>query len=235
MDALRIAESIDGYRAACDASPLNAAARARHLYQPSFLDEEELQPLYRAMAEVPLMKKADVVVLHSSADNGYPHTRPNCIVCMPASYITSASQAKLTETMCHEAMHIHQRRNPDLWAAACIHDGWWPAPKGQIPSRFRERCRLNPDTFSQQQFWTWQTHYIPLPMFIREDSPTLDGMQIKWMDLRNSTLFPDPPRSFKERYGTPPQPEHPYELLAVEFAAAKLNTEDLVVRKLQSF
>jgi len=71
-------------------------------------------------------------------------------------------------------------------------------------------------------------------MFIREDSPTLDGIQIKWMDLRNLTLFSDPPASFKERYGTPPQPEHPYELLAVEFAAAKLNTEDLVVRKLQS-
>ena len=231
VEALARAESIDGYRAACAASPLNAAARSSHIYAPSFLEPDELQLLYDTMAKVPLTRTMDVVILDSSAENGYPHTRPKALVCMPASSIDPES---LAETLCHEAIHIHQRRNVQQWSAACIKDGWWPAPIGQIPAKFRERCRLNPDTFSQQQFWTWQNYYIPLPLFVREDNPTLGGVHIKWMDTRNSTLFSDPPASFVERYGTPPQPEHPYELLAVEFAAAKLTTEDLVMRKLQS-
>jgi hypothetical protein len=74
-----------------------------------------------------------------------------------------------------------------------------------------------------------------MPLFIREDYPTLGGVQIKWMDMRNKTLFPDPPPSFVKRYGTnPPQPEHPFELLAVEYAAANLKSDVLLRTKLQS-
>ena len=235
QEALNRAESIDGYRAACAASPSNAAARNDQLYTPSFLELPQLKRVLSLMGDIPLMKDMDIAVLHSTAENGYPHTRPTALICMPESSILNSSDTSLSETLCHEAMHIHQRRHFEQWSSSCIQDGWWPVSRGQIPIQFRERCRLNPDTFSQQQFWAWQTHYVPLPLFVRDEYPTLGDVQIKWMDLRNSTVFPDPPQSFKERYGSsPPQPEHPFELLAVEFASLKLQTEDLLMRKLQS-
>jgi hypothetical protein len=56
-------------------------------------------------------------------------------------------------------------------------------------------------------------------MFYRDDSPRLGDVQIKWYDLRNGALFTDAPFSFQLRYGpNPSQPEHPFELLAVEAA-----------------
>jgi len=236
QQALDKAESIDGYRAACEASPLNAAARADHTYAPSFLEKADLDRLHRNIYDVPLMKTADIIILHPSADNGYPHTRPNAIICMPKSAVLGMSSDTLTETLCHEAIHIHQRRNPELWAAACSGEGWTPTARSELPPEFVERCRINPDTFSRQQFWAWQTHYVPMPLFTRDDYPTLAGVQIKWLDKRNMALFPDPPPSFVKRYGAAPsQPEHPYELLAVEYAAAKLNTDDSLRTKLRSF
>jgi hypothetical protein len=171
------------------------------------------------------MNGVDVVVMHPSADNGYPHTRPDAILCMPTNAIQGISDSVLAETLRHEAVHIHQRRNPEKWVGACLHEGWWPVQSRQIPERFADRCRLNPDTIGDRQFWAWQTHYVPLPMFIREDAPTMEGVQVKWMDLRNNTLSSEPPSSFKARYGAKPsQPEHPYELLAVESAAAGIAT-----------
>ena len=234
QEALDNAEALDGYRAACEASPLNAAARSGQIYSPSFLDAPTLKRLYKSIMEVPLMKTANVVILNSSADNGYPHTRPHSVVCMPKSSVLS--DADLTQTLCHEAIHIHQRRNPDLWATACSKDGWTPVSVNRIPAEFLQRCRLNPDTFSPQRFWAWQTHYVPMPLFIREDYPTMEGVQVKWLDLRNNTLFSDPPSSFVKRYGAaPPQPEHPFELLAVEGSIAMLNTDELLKAKLASF
>lgn len=236
QEALDNAEDIDGYRAACEASPLNAAARRGQIYAPSFLDAPSLKKMYRAMLGMTIMQTADIVVLNSSADNGYPHTRPNSVVCMPKSAILTMSDEALAETVCHEAIHIHQRRNPELWAQACSKDGWTPVSANRITAEFVDRCRLNPDTFRPQRFWAWQTHYVPMPLFIREDYPTMEGVQVKWLDLRNSTLFADPPPSFAKRYGSAPsQPEHPFELLAVEGAAAKLNTDELIRAKLASF
>ena len=232
--ALDKAEALDGYRAACAASPLNAIARENQVYAPSFLEKKDLQKLYSRIFTIPLMSSIDVVVLHPSADNGYPHTRPNSIVCIPTNVVTQIDNNALENTLIHEAIHIHQRRNREMWSTACVREGWTPVSNNQIPPMFLERCRLNPDTFEQQRFWAWESYNVPLPLFIREDYPTMEGVQIKWLDLRNNTVFTDSPSSFKKRYGpNPPQPEHPYELLAVEYAKEKLQTEELLVRKLQ--
>ncbi len=232
-DALAKAESIDGYRAACKASALNSAAREGDLYIPYSIDRADVNRLNKQIFSIELMGDVDIVVLHPSADNGYPHTRPNNIVCMPTNAIQGVSDSALADTLRHEAVHIHQRRNPEQWVGACLHEGWWPVQSHQIPQRFAERCRLNPDTMGDRQFWAWQTHYVPLPMFIREDVPTMEGVQVKWMDLRNNTLSSEPPSSFKARYGAnPSQPEHPYELLAVESAAAGISTVGALHSKL---
>lgn len=229
--ALEEAESIDGYRAACNASVLNAAAREKQAYAPHFLKRAELVKLNDAMRKIPILSTMDVIILHASADNGFPHTRPNSLICMPSSSI--GDETALINTLTHEAVHIHQRRNAELWSSACKKEGWMPVPKARIPTEFADRCRLNPDTMATP-FWAWETYNVPLPLFVREDYPTLEGVSIKWLDLRNGALFGEPPSSFGARYGNPPQPEHPYELLAVEYAAAELQTEDAIIRKLQS-
>lgn len=235
QEALNNAEGLDGYRSACAASPLNSAAREKHIYAPYFLDTPQLERLYRLIFDIPLLSTMDVVVLHPSAENGYPHTRPNSIICMPSTVVTQMPDNTLSNTLVHEAIHIHQRRHPQLWSSVCSREGWTPISTSSIPDDFLNRCRLNPDTFSKQRFWAWETHNVPLPLFIREDYPTLDGIQIKWLDLRNNTLFSEPPTSFTKRYGAnPSQPEHPYELLAVEYATENLNTEELLFKKLRS-
>lgn len=235
QEALDKAEILDGYLAACENSPMNAAARAGHIYAPSFLDRANLDKLNTCIAEVPLIRTMDVVVVNSSADNGYPHTRPHCIICMPKSSIISSSPEDLTNTLCHEAIHIHQRRNPELWNSVCKKDGWSPVGATKIPLEFLDRCRLNPDTFLPQRFWAWEKYNVPLPLFIREDAPSLGDVQIKWLDIRNGTLYTDPPPSFVKRYGHPSQSEHPFELLAVEMANKKLNTEELLLANLKTF
>jgi hypothetical protein len=233
--ALEKAERLDGYRAACAASPLNAAAREKQSYTPSFLDKNMLDALYRNIIQTPLLGTANIVVLDSSADNGYPHTRANSVVCMPKSAIITMSPDRLKETLCHEGIHLHQRWFPDLWSQACYKEGWTPVQEFELPQDSLERCRINPDTFQPQRFWAWQTHYVPMPLFIRDDTPTMEGVQIKWFDRRMAASFVDPPPSFSKRYGSsPPQPEHPFELLAVEYSAQKLNSDALLRAKLTS-
>lgn len=233
-EALADAEAVDGYRRAVEASEVNRYARRNDTYEADFLYNEDLTALMKEMDEIELMNNTEVVILHSTADNGYPHTRAPNRVCMPTRVITESTATSLAETLRHEAVHIHQRRNPALWAAACAREGWWPLPQGQIPLRFRERCRINPDTYSPQQFWSWESsRYVPLPLFTSEYPDSLASIAVKWLDIRSGTLFSDPPDSFQARYGTAPsQPEHPFELLAVEAAKEGLTTHQGIVRKL---
>lgn len=217
---LKQAETRDGYRAACAASAPNAYARAKHSYTPFFIPAEDAVRLQAEVDRVELLRGTDIVVAHSTADEGYPHTRAGGVVVMPAATITGNSTAELAETLRHEAMHIDQRRRPAIWAAACMRRGWWPLPASQIPPRYRDRCRINPDTMNPQPFWTWESHHVPLPLFTSEAPSSLGDVQIKWLDLRNGTLYAAPPPSFAAQYGSEPsQPEHPYELFAVTAAA----------------
>lgn len=232
---LDLAETKDGYRMACMSSSLNAAARVNQRYTPFFLENSDIEKLYTKIFKVPILSTMDVVVLHPSAENGYPHTRPDSIICLPSSVVKQSDDDSLINTLIHEAIHIHQRRYQDIWFTACKKEGWTPISESTIPEDFLLRCRLNPDTFSPQRFWAWETYNVPLPLFFREDYPTMDGIQIKWLDIRNNTLFSEPPSSFELRYGTnASQPEHPYELLAVEYAAKKIDSNELLLRKLES-
>jgi hypothetical protein len=216
---LDMAETIDGYRSACLHSPMNALARRGEHYTPSFLSPELAQRLRTEVFRIEMLNGADIVVLHSSADNGYPHTRPKSVVCMPESSV-NVPIPDLAETLRHESIHLHQRRFPDVWKSVCRREGWTPVE--QIPTRFKEKCRLNPDTFYDTPFWAWETFHVPLPMF--KEGKNLGDVRIEWMDIRTNALFHDPPASFVTRYGDAPQPEHPYELLAVELAKKNITT-----------
>lgn len=216
--ALQEAEALDGYRAACAASLPNAYARRQHRYTPFFIEPEDLNTLQKEIDTIPLLRDADVVIMHPTADEGYPHTRPRDIVCIPSTYVATKPQDDLAEMLRHEAIHVDQRRRPSTWAAACMRRGWWPVPASQIPAALRERCRINPDTMAAP-FWSWEGHHVPLPLFSSETPSSLGDIVIKWLDLRTGTTYSDPPPTFISAHGhSTPQPENPYEIYAVEAA-----------------
>jgi hypothetical protein len=226
------AERIDSYRAKCKASILNELARSQCNYAPFFVSPEEAQRLRQLIYRVELLNGADIVILHSSADNGFPHTRPKAVICLPDSAVTGAKEETLSDLLRHEAMHIHQRKFPELWRDKCKAEGWTPVPTNEIPLEFRRRCRINPDTCYDTPFWAWATHHVPLPMFKNVESPRLSDVNIEWLDRRTGAIFHEPPKSFTEKYGSPSQPEHPYEIYAVKYAAAGISSHSALYNKL---
>jgi hypothetical protein len=230
---LKYAEARDKYRRKCSESQVNAIARKNQQYAPFFISPDDLTRLNMQIFKINLLNGADIMILHSSADNGYPHTRPNAIVCLPESFITSSSNEVLYQTLCHEAIHIHQRKFPDLWKQKCIDEGWTPLTKDEIPQRFVEQCRINPDTMSCP-FWAWDTHHVPLPMFRSSSPSSLEDVRIEWLDRRTGAIFHQPPPSFTAKYGSPSQSEHPYEIYAVIYAQNGINSYSSLYEKLVS-
>jgi hypothetical protein len=229
------AEAKDHYLAACNASARNASSREGNHYKPHFLPHADAQRLRGCVYRTEILNGADIVVLHPSADNGFPHTRPDKIVCVPSSCVTKSSTVELEETMRHEAMHINQRAYPHLWKEKCIREGWSEFPLTEIPSRLLERCRINPDTMYDAPFWAWEGTSVPLPLFKRDTlSVDLGDVSIEWLDLRTFSLFHSPPQSFVKRYGSASQPEHPYEVLAVEYAKAGVSKYSILERILKA-
>lgn len=116
----------------------------------------------------------------------------------------------------------------------CIKEGWKPVSAHLVPQRFREQCRINPDTFYTDQFWAWDSYHVPLPMFKNESPSGLGDVRIEWLDTRTGAIFHDPPSSFTKKYGSPSQPEHPYEIYAVKYADEGLSSNLAVNDKLMN-
>ena len=211
------AERHDHYRARCFESEPNAIARKGHIYEPFFVEPDVAAFMNEYAADTPLLTDSRIIVLHPSAENGFPHTRPGNLICMPASACRKTLECR--ETLLHEGIHLHQRAYLDAWIDHCRKEGWTPLPSETIPKQYLDVVRINPDTISIP-FWSWQNHYVPLPLF---SGNSLSAVDIKWMDLRNHSLA-SPPTSFTVKYGAPSQPEHPFEIMAVNFASAGYTT-----------
>lgn len=212
MDLLAKAEKQDGYRAACENSELNSLARQGDAYV--FFPTPLQQKLQHIVDHYEFTQGSKIVTLHPSADSGFPHTRPMNVICMPAT--TDIGSA--TQTLFHEACHLSQRSDPAPWVSYSIRQGWWPVASTEIPEKWRERVRINPDTMAEP-FWSWQEYYVPLPLFANEQTPMLRECDIRWFDRRNGVLYKDAPPSFVKRYGNIGQPEHPYEVSAIELSS----------------
>jgi hypothetical protein len=223
------AEALDGYRAACAANPMNAAARADQRYE--LFSDSDADILQSLASTIPIASGASIAILHPSADNGYPHTRPPNVICMPAGFLSRNGYHTTKKTLLHEAIHLHQRARPQIWNEAVEGDGWTRVSSAEIPYSYREKCRLNPDTLGPSAgLWAWEGIYIPLPLFTQDHFPRLEDVAVQWLDRRRLTRFVEPPRSFTIRYGpSPPQPEHPFELLAVELSEKGVATHDGIV------
>jgi hypothetical protein len=69
-------------------------------------------------------------------------------------------------------------------------------------------------------------------MFKNAESLRLSDVNIEWLDRRTGAIFHEPPKSFTEKYGSPSQPEHPYEIYAVKYAAAGISSHNVLYNKL---
>jgi hypothetical protein len=204
QELLDKAESIDSYVKACTDSEVNARARIFCQYVP--WNDQSLASTAQANAS-----KVPVVILSPSAEGGMPHTRPPNIICLPAYF----PESRLKETIEHELVHIDQRLNPAEWRAHLAEKGWYPASNSEIPEEWLRRTRINPDTFAAR-FWAWENRHIPLPLYEREDKPSLREISVRWWDKREQRLNSSPPTSFTQKYGSlgASSVEHPYELYA---------------------
>lgn len=210
MHKLREAEESDRFFRTIADNPLNSLARQTLSYLPvkNYTD--------------PWIEQTEIVTMNASAEAGMPHTRPPNIICMPQYF----PESKKEETLAHEFVHIHQRRHTDTWTRFFQREGWSRVDPYELPDKLVMQCRLNPDTLDQQ-FWRWNDRYVPLPLFERQDKPHLRQVIVSWYDMETGVRYPEAPRSFLERYGSAPQPEHPRELYAVELAPRIKSSADI--------
>lgn len=234
-DYLAAAESLDGYRATCRKNAMNWEARDGQGYEMATISEKAEHFLQIVADAIPILEGTEIIILNSEADNGFPHTRPPNLICLPASLCMEKEVTKnFRITLAHEAIHVHQRLHPGIWNYFCMREGWTPISIQTIPSEFRARTRINPDTMASP-FWAWETYMVPLPLFRPYRRPTLANAEIEWLDIRSGTLFKDAPKTFLEKYGARiHQPEHPYEIYAEKFSEAGVDTTEALLARLKS-
>ena len=231
-DCLVAAELIDGYRGACRRNRMNWEVREGQGYELSSISERARTFLSDGVGALPLLQGMEIAILNPEADGGLPHTRPPNLICLPAALCKEEAVSKdFRVTLLHEAIHISQRQEPQLWEDFCIREGWIPVARERIPEEFIDRCRINPDTISRP-FWAWELYHVPLPLFSPYGENKISSTKIQWLDLRTGALLHNFPKSFEKKYGRKfGQPEHPYEIYAEIFSEGGISTkEDLLER-----
>lgn len=202
MDKLQDAETHDHFFRSISSDPVNKAAR------------ENLSYVAMSSQTKPYLLNTEIVTMHPTAEAGMPHTRPPNLICMPIYY----PESRMETTLKHELIHIDQRRRRYKWNLFFEQEEWRQVDESEIPERWLQRCRMNPDTIDER-FWAWRGRHVPLPLYVREDKPDLRQVIVQWWDKETGIKQSEAPRSFQERYGyMPSQPEHPRELAAVELA-----------------
>ena len=200
--ALATADTIDGFQETLFLDPVNTKAREGQGYSAMNgpLLPTTLTGLHTCIR---------VVWMNHSAEAGMPHTRAPDIVCIPMDYPAE----RLSATLVHESVHVDQRQRPEAWLKWCVENGWTLVHEDDIPERWRRRCRLNPDTMAYR-FFAYQTRWIPLPLYEREDKPRMRDVHIYWWDRKTGELLKNPPVEMREALEGASSPEHPFEIAA---------------------
>ena len=230
MNLLLQAESIDNYLQKNKDNYVNNLARINFSYTTDYNNYYIIIKEY--INKYSIFNNIHIVQLNPSAENGYPHTRPMNIICLPSN----AKFPNLEETLFHEVIHIHQRNNKELWHTFLKQEGWTPVESSLIPERWRIKCRNNPDTILEP-FWKYKNRYIPLPIFIKDHNPIFHEINVMWYDLETGILEHEKnyPLPFVKQYGTNlSQPEHPYEIYAVLFSKEYPFDEDWLKNRLNN-
>lgn len=219
MNYLNSAEMKDNYIKKCNENYNNKLARKYNNYKPEF--NNYYSTIQEFINKNPIFYSVKILQLDNSAENGYPHTRPD-LICIPSK----ASFPDLEKTLYHEYVHIHQRRNQTLWKDFLESRGWKQIDESYIPERWRVRVRYNPDTI-YSQFWCFQNKYVPLPLFVNLNSPKMNEVKVMFYNLESGVLEHEMPDSMKE-YSDNRQIEHPFELYAVKLEDKIKNDDDIL-------
>lgn len=223
MNYIKEAELIDRFNISCKNSFLNNLARKNFSYNTDY--NSYFSVIQEFTNKYEIFDNINIVQLSRSAENGYPHTRPNNIICIPSD----ARFPSLKVTLFHEAVHIHQRNNKELWNRFLAKEGWTPFSKENIPERWLEKVRYNPDTFLAP-FYIFQDRWIPIPMYKSDYNPDFSDINIMYYDTLSGLLEHNPPESFIKKYGNNVrQTEHPYEIYAVLLESkGAINNDDIL-------
>lgn len=142
---------------------------------------------------------------------GLPHTRAPGTIWLPYDWSISPNYK---ETLIHELIHIHQRKNPDFWKDLYGRK-WEMVPfTGQLPAEVEGRRRLNPDTI-WSPLYVWKGEWIPVAVFLRPDTPHLREIRLLFVHVSGAWQSVPPP-DWMDFFGTkdPSTCEHPHEMAA---------------------
>jgi hypothetical protein len=206
LQALNLAEEVDGYRKALSNSKINTTARIGNKYMPARYG------LYMGVPGANLSEpwpNGQVIWMDPTADSGLPHTRAPNFICLPYNIDLKI----LPSTLLHERIHISQRLYPNEWNKL-LEEVWDMKPWiGTLPSKIEERRRINPDLYNAPLF-IWKNTYVPLGLFKSLKSPVLSEIDIVWWDPNTRTIHNKAPEDWDYFFGSNPSGEHPYEIAA---------------------
>jgi hypothetical protein len=206
LQALNLAEEVDGYRKAVSKSKINTTARIGNKYMPA------LYGIYTGVPPADLSQpwpNGQVIWMDPTADSGLPHTRAPNFICLPYNIDVKT----LPSTLLHERIHVSQRLHPKEWNAL-LEDVWDIKPWfGSFPSKVEERRRINPDLFDAP-LYIWKNTWVSIGLFKSLKSPVLSEIDIVWWDVTTRTIHNKPPEEWLDFFGNHPAGEHPYEIAA---------------------
>jgi len=191
------------------AGPLNMSARRN----PYLQTPEGNAATNQVPFEYPLEGPIQVVYLDAQSDAGLPHTRGKNGIALPLFLLWHPSE----KTMRHELVHLSQKQYRTRWLA--WYAKFWsfrPATMSefiQIPSKWRSRRRINPDTLDSP-YVIWKERYIPLSVFINEEDPDLRYCKRGFWDLTMSQWTWEEPPDWIKTFGSGFNDEHPNEIAA---------------------
>jgi hypothetical protein len=208
--ALQKAEMIDKYTTYCKNSWANKKARHNFLYDvhPHISEADQLK-IREAIPK--WIAPVNIVVLNNTADNGYPHTRPN-IICIAQHNIDSHT---LESILIHESVHMLQRRYPKIWDSIYENVLNMKTTNEQIPHELAAYVRYNPDTIYTPNY-IWNDKWIPVPVYLRKDNPQLGDIRVNFYNVTTQKWQAYPPIEWTKFFGemNNSEQEHPHETAA---------------------
>lgn len=188
-------------------SPADRSARYGQICVPTFIEDGP--------------NGTTIQTVSKTCEAGMAHTRPGDRIIIP----DSIPLPHRDQTIRHELIHIHQRRNPDAWRT--FYRRAWSfqfaeAPPANLPAAVKEARRSNPDTWDPATggpWAVWQGRYWPVPIYTDAKNPKLREARTVWWDDWRQEVLAFPPAEWSAFFGTPAQDEHPHELAATYLTA----------------
>jgi hypothetical protein len=175
---------------------LSAVMREGHpkaeVYRTKMEEAARLRPLPGPMRVVVLDDAA------ASVESGWPHTHGH-LICMPASYLESASLDRLARTLVHERTHVCQRMDPGRCQAPGAGERERRIAVGAFDAMFPDlaaRRRSNPDLDGFLYHYEGGHDAVVVALFDSEEDASKGGLaaaRVSLVDLSTGRVALAPP------------------------------------------